>query len=165
MATTNETARSGKTQTFNEALILMGYLRPNAQPATQDELLVALLCSIQRFQLNLNGFMFDAWDWLVALQWMQDHHLFKSNPKRPPFAAFKLWLKAHNVPQLHEQCSVRTLTYANKMIAGARYPWSNTAWTPSIVRRWGVMYRLMNLFWDKLSRHNDMLRKHSSEHA
>lgn len=165
MATTNETARSGKTQTLNEVLKQLGYLQPEAKPATQDELLAALLHCIQRLHVNHYGFMYDAWDWIVALQWMQDNGKFKMNPSRPPYAAFERWLKQNNVPQPHEHCSVRNLTYVNKKIAGARYPWTDVLWEPSIMRRWRAMYVWMNLIWNTLSQHNDVLRKGVSEHA
>lgn len=161
----NETARSGKTQTLNEVLVQLGYLQPETEPATQDELLVELLHCTQRLQVNLYGFMVEPWDWLVALQWMQDNSKFKSNPKRPPFAAFNLWLKSNNVQQPHEQCSVRNLTYVNNKIAGARYPWTEVAWEPNVLRRWRVMYRLMGMIWNALSEHDDMLRNKASKHV
>ena len=160
----NSAQRSGKTQTLNEVLMQLGYLQPDTKPATQDELLVALLYCTQRLQVNLYGFMVEPWDWLVALQWMQDNAQFKSNPKRPPFAAFNLWLKNNKVPQLHEQCSVRNLTYVNKKIAGARYPWTEVMWEPSVLRRWRVMYRLMGMIWNALLEHNEVLRNKALKH-
>jgi len=162
----NETAqRSGKTQTLNEVLMQLGYLQPEAKPATQDELLVALLYCTQRLQVDLYGFMVEPWDWIVALQWMQDNGKFKSKPKRPPFTAFNLWLKNNNVPQLHEQCSVRNLTYVNNKIVGARYPWTNVPWEPNVLRRWRVMYRLMAMIWNALSEHDNMSRNCALKHA
>ena len=101
----------------------------------------------------------------TALQWMQDNSKFKSNPKRPPFAAFNLWLKSNNVQQPHEQCSVRNLTYVNNKIAGARYPWTEVAWEPNVLRRWRVMYRLMGMIWNALSEHDDMSRNKASKHV
>lgn len=84
--------------------------------------------------------VWEDWDWLVVLQCMQDHGLFKSNPKRPPFAAFDQWLQHHNVPQILAHCSVRNLTYINNKIAGARYPWTEVKWEPHILKRWRVTY-------------------------
>lgn len=164
MATTNETARSGKTQTLDEVLKQLGYLQPESKPATQDELLVALLNCTQRITFRLYSFMNQSWDWIVALQWMQDHAQFKTNPKRPPFEEFKRWLTNNNVPQPHKQCSARNLTYINKIIAGARYPWTDVEWETNELRRWQVMYRLMGMIWDALSQHNDVLRNQASRH-
>ena len=84
--------------------------------------------------------VWENWDWLVVLQCMQDHGLFKSNPSRPPFAAFNQWLRHHNVPQYRTRCSVRNLTYINNKIAGARYPWTEVKWEPHILKRWRVTY-------------------------
>ena len=134
-----ETARSGKTETLNEVLIRLGYLQPET-PATQEQVLVAILTRIQRMHTEWYTLMTEHWDWLVVLQCMQDHGFFKSNPTRPPFAAFDQWLRHHNVPQLLAHCSVRNLTYVNKKIAGARYPWTNVQWEPYVLKRWRVTY-------------------------
>ena len=140
MATTNETARSGKTQTLNEVLMQMGYLQPKAEHATQDDYLVAILTCIQRMPMPNFTLMVEHWDWLVVLQCLQDHGMFKSNPTRPPFAAFEHWLKTHEVAQPIAHCSVRNLTYVNKKIAGARYPWTNVKWEPNVLKRWRILY-------------------------
>ena len=153
MATTNETARGGKTQTLTELLEQMGFSPSKLQSATQDQKLVALLTSVQRISVNLYGFMDESWDWLVALQWMQDHGMFKNNPKRPSFAAFKNWLHENNVPQRKEKCSLRSLTHVNQKIAGARFPWKGVMWEPNVLPRWRVMYRLMDRIWLTLSEH------------
>lgn len=84
------------------------------------------------------------WDWLVVLQCMQDHHLFKENPKRPPFTAFEQWLEQNKVPQLLAHCSERNLRYVNKKIRGARYPWKDVAWEPHVLKRWRVLYRTLD---------------------
>jgi hypothetical protein len=131
----------------------LGYRKSDFQLATQDEILVALLSSVQRTRVGNYEFMCESWDWLVALQWMQDHGMFKSNPKRPPFAAFKNWLHDNKVQQLKEQCSTRSLTHVNTKIAGARYPWESLLWEPNVLPRWRVMYRLMNRIWLTLSDH------------
>ena len=88
--------------------------------ATQDEQLVAILTRIQRMHTEWYTLMTEHWDWLVVLQCMQDHGFFKSNPARPPFAAFDQWLRHHDVPQYLAHCSVRNLTYVNNKIAGAQ---------------------------------------------
>ena len=155
----NETARSGKTQTLDEVLGQLGYLQPETESATQDQLLVVLLECVQRITVGERyGFMYESWDWLVALQWMQDKGMFKTNPQRPPFAAFTRWLHQHDVPQLHQQCTPHSLRHANEMIAGVRYPWTEVEWEPNVIKRWHAMYRLMNSVWKTLSRHNDMSR-------
>ena len=106
----------------------------------KTESLTDVLARIQGMHTEYYTLMSEHWDWLVVLQCMQDHGLFKSNKKRPPFAAFEQWLSQQHVPQHIAHCSVRNLTYANKMIAGARYPWTNVAWEPHVLKRWRVTY-------------------------
>lgn len=113
----NETARSGKTESLTE-----------------------VLTRIQGMHTEYYTLMSEHWDWLVVLQCLQDHNLFKHNPKRPPFAAFEQWLRKQNIPQYIAHCSVRNLTYANNKIAGARYPWTNVAWEPHVLKRWRITY-------------------------
>ena len=134
----NDTARSGKTETLSEVLTRRGYLKP--EHATQDDYLVAILTRIQRMLTPDYVLVTEDWDWIVVLQCMQDRGMFKSNPVRPPLAAFNLWLKTHEVPQLLAHCSVRNLTYVNNKIAGARYPWTNVQWEPFVLKRWRVLY-------------------------
>ena len=88
--------------------------------------------------------VWEDWDWIVVLQCMQEHHLFRANPKRPPLAAFERWLRENNVPQYLSHCSVRNLTYVNNKIAGARYPWTDVVWEPYVLRRWRVLYRTLD---------------------
>ena len=88
--------------------------------------------------------VWEDWDWLVVLQCMQDHHLFKENPKRPPFTAFEQWLEQNKVPQLLAHCSERNMRYVNKKIRGARYPWKDVAWEPHVLKRWRVLYRTLD---------------------
>ena len=134
-----ETARSGKTETLNEVLIRLGYLQPET-PATQEQVLVAILTRLQGMHTEWYTLMTEHWDWLVVLQCMQDHGFFKTNPTRPPFAAFEQWLRHHDVLQLRAHCSVRNLTYVNNKIAGARYPWTDVTWEPYVIERWRVTY-------------------------
>ena len=131
-------ARSGKTETLNEVLIRLGYLQP--ETPTQEQILVAILACIQSIHTEWYTLMSEHWDWLVVLQCMQDHGLFKSNPQRPPFAAFEQWLRQQQVPQRIAHYSVRNLTYANNKIAGARYPWTNVQWEPHVLKRWRITY-------------------------
>ena len=88
--------------------------------------------------------VWEDWDWLVVLQCMQDHGLFQSNPKRPPFTAFEQWLEQNQVPQLLAHCSERNMRYVNKKIRGARYPWKDVTWEPHILKRWRVLYRTLD---------------------
>ena len=133
-----ETARSGKTETLNEVLIRLGYLQP--EKPTQDQILAAILTRIQAMYVGDIVLMSSNEDWLIVLQCLQDHGFFKSNPKRPPFAAFIQWLEQNNIPQFIAQCSVRNLTYVNNKIAGARHPWKDVTWEPYILKRWRILY-------------------------
>jgi hypothetical protein len=138
-----ETARSGKTETLNEVLIRLGYLQPETL-ATQEQVLVAILTRIQRMHTEWYTLMTEHWDWLVVLQCMQDNNLFKSNPQRPPLSAFVRWMHAQNVPQVLAHCSMRKMSYANNMINGARYPWTDATWEPYVLKRWRVLYRTLS---------------------
>lgn len=114
-------------------------------PSGEEKSLTSILERIQRkYVENRNFLMAEDWDWIVVLQCMQDHHLFKANPKRPPLAAFERWLRENNVPQYLSHCSVRNLTYVNKQIGGARYPWTDVVWEPYVLRRWRVLYRTLD---------------------
>jgi len=134
MTTTNDTARSGKTESLEEVLTRMQRMWVR-----------------DRFYL-----MCEDWDWLVVLQCMQDHRLFKSNPQRPPFAAFSKWLTEHNIPQHLAHCSVRTMSYANNMIDGARYPWTGVEWQPHVLKRWKILYRHLSCRLEKASDNKDI---------
>ena len=143
MADLQDTARSGKAETLAEVLTRMGYLKPEA--ATQDDYLVAILTRIQRMHVPDRYFlMCEHWDWLVVLQCLQDHNLFKSNPKRPPLAAFDKWLHDHDVPQLLAHCSVYEMSLASRRIRNARYPWADVTWEPYVVDRWHMLYRTLS---------------------
>ena len=48
------------------------------------------------------------WDWLVIMQCLQDHGLFKLNPKRPPLKAFEEWVRENKVPQLLTICDAES---------------------------------------------------------
>lgn len=144
MADLQPTAHSGKTETLNEVLIRLGYLNPEMQPYTQEQILVAILSRIQRMHVGLYTLMSEHWDWLVVLQCLQDHNLFKSNPKRPPLAAFDQWLRQQNIPQLLAHCSVYEMSLANRNIRNARYPWANVTWEPYVLQRWRVLYRTLS---------------------
>ena len=116
-------------------------------PETLDHVLERIqhMYILERFIL-----VWEDWDWLVVLQCMQDHHLFKANPKRPPFTAFEQWLERNNVPQLLAHCSERNMRYVNKKIRGARYPWKDVAWEPHVLKRWRVLYRTLDKMFIEL---------------
>jgi len=117
--TQNITARSGKIETLNQVLV-----------------------RIQRMHIPSRNFlMCEDWDWLVVLQCLQDHNLFKSNPKRPPLTAFVVWLRNRNIPQYYAKCSMREMSLANTGIRNARYPWTDVTWEPSVLRRWRWLYQ------------------------
>lgn len=119
----NETARSGKTETLTEVLERIQRMR------------------VKRAILNnACPLIIEDWDWLVVLQCLQDHNLFKSNPKRPPLLSFELWMREHNIPQYATKCTMRSMSRANNHIAGARYPWTDVTWEPHILQRWRKLY-------------------------
>lgn len=143
MATNNETARSGKTETLNEVLIRLGYLKPEQQH-TQEQVLVAILTRIQRMWIRDQYILMgEHWDWLVVLQCLQNNGLFTTHPQRMPLTEFERWIHSHNVPQMLTQCTKRTMSYANNAIHGARYPWDGVDWEPNVLERWRALYRTL----------------------
>ena len=144
MADLQDTARSGKTETLNEVLIRLGYLNPEMQPYTQEQILVAILSRIQRMHVGLYTLMSKHLDWLVVLQCLQDHNLFRSNPQRPPLKKFVAFLKTNPVPQYMAHCTVRTMSYANNNIGGARYPWTDVQWNRNVLERWKKLYETLD---------------------
>ena len=150
----NETARSGKTQALREVLEQLGYLKPDQLPENEEQTLVALLTGIQHIHVGPYTLMSDHADWLVVLQWMQDHHFFKSNPKRPPFREFIQWLQDHQVPQTLAHYDMRAMSYAHNKIGGARYPWTEVQWQPAVLKRWRVLYVRLGNGMKTLSYHN-----------
>lgn len=139
----NETARSGKTETLNEVLVRMGWLQPEKEK-TQEEVLVAILTCIQCQHSKSYILMTEHWDWFVVLQCLQDHGLFKSNPKRPPLGAFVLWLQEHHIPQYKAHASVYEMSLASRRLRSARYPWTGVAWEACVLARWRVLYKQLD---------------------
>ena len=84
------------------------------------------------------------WDWLVVLQCLQDHGLFKSNPKRLPLSAFEAWMQENNVPQFIAKCSVQEMSLASRELKGERYPWSETHWEQDVLVRWRYLYQILD---------------------
>lgn len=82
----------------------------------------------------------EPWDWLVMLQWLQDHGLFKNNPTRPPLKAFERWLHENNMPEIRVKCTTHELSLAHRAINGARYPWTEIKRDPGLINRWRILY-------------------------
>lgn len=114
------------------------------------ETVIDVLTRIQHMRTKSYILVWEDRDWLVVLHCMQDHHLFKENPKRPPFTAFEQWLEQNKVPQLLAHCSERNLRYVNKKIRGVRYPWKDIAWEPHVLKRWRVLYRTLDKMFIEL---------------
>ena len=116
-----------------------------------EEKVFSTLERIQRwYQKDGLFFVTEDRDWLVILQWLQDHELFKTNSERPPFAEFAKWV-SDNVPLYLTDCSRPAMSVAYKALNGARYPWKNTQMNPSILVRWRVMYRILDKLWEDVS--------------
>jgi len=96
--------------------------------------------------------IYEDWDWLAVLQWLQDNGLLKSNPKRPPLKAFERWLRENNVPQRHTHYSAYELSLAHRRIEGARYPWNEVKHDQGMIRRWRCLYKdLTKLFFEEVA--------------
>ena len=147
----NDAAQGVRQETLIEVLIRLGYLKSDSQSATQEQILVAILIRIQHMYVrDQYVLMTEHWDWIVVLQCMQSHNLFKSNPKRPPFAAFEAWLTEHNVQQVLAHCSKRNLTYVNQKIDGKHYPWTDVQWEQPVLRRWRKLYETLDKMFNEL---------------
>ena len=123
----NDTARSGKTETLTEVLERIQRMRVRRAG-------MELACPL----------IFEDWDWLIVLQCLQDHNLFKSNPQRPPLGAFVAWVHQNDIPLYSTNCTMRSMSLANNHINGVRYPWADVQWAPHIVARWRVLYYHLN---------------------
>lgn len=118
---------------------------PNYPDASEMTPLTRTLTRIQICYIPDSTFLVtEDWDWFVVLQCLQDHHLFKSNPKRPPIKAFVQWLNDNGVPQLRTHFNPYQLSLASRQLRDERFPWSNTACNPSILRRWRILYKQLS---------------------
>ena len=100
---------------------------------------------IQRMYIpDYNFLICEDWDWLVVLQCMQAHGLYKSNPKRPPLKDFVEWLRSNSVPQYLAHYSVYEMSLASRNIRGARFPWAGVMWEPHVLKRWRHLYRKLD---------------------
>ncbi len=105
------------------------------------------LCTWGRYYTYL---VWEDWDWLVILQCLQDHNLFRSNPQRPPLKAFQRWVNDNQFPQLLAHCSAESMSYVHRKFNGARYPWNNVKWQPAVLRRWRLLYRHLDKLLNEL---------------
>lgn len=106
------------------------------------EEVIKVLTRVQRMHLKNGMFLVtEDWDWLVVMQCLQDHGLFKSNPKRMPLKAFVEWMEQQHVPQLFTTCSANEMSLACRELDGARYPWTDESWEPYVLIRWRLLYR------------------------
>lgn len=134
MENKKETAYSGKEETLREVLERIQSMRVKRES-------VSLPCPLMQ----------EKWDWLVVLQCMQDHNLFKSNPHRPPFKEFAAWLKENDMPQWRACMDVRSVSYAYTKIQGTRYPWDGVIWQVPVLKRWRMLYKQLSICLDSLS--------------
>lgn len=137
-----------KSLTFKTKINMKAYIFLGNEK--QKERVLQVLTSIQAFGFrNIPRIdpqtwiwlMYEDWDWLAVMQWLQDNGLLKNNPKRPPLKAFEQWLCENNVPQLHTHYSAYKMSLAHRCIEGARYPWKNvTKHDTGLVWRWRYLY-------------------------
>lgn len=114
---------------------------PNYPDASEMTPLTCVLTRIQLCYIPDSIFLVtEDWDWFVVLQCLQDHHFFKSNPKRPPIKAFVQWLNDNGVPQLRTHFDPYQLSIVSRRLHDERFPWNDADWNPSILRRWRVLY-------------------------
>ena len=122
--------------------------------SAKTESLTEVLEHIQRMWVRDRFILMgEDWDWLVVLQCLQDHHLFKTNPQRPPLSEFERWLHAHGVKEELAHCAMRKMSYANNMIGGARYPWTDVTWEPYVLVRWRVLYQTLSRLLYEMDAH------------
>lgn len=107
-----------------------------------------VLTRIQRFYINDEfgsiWLVYEDWDWLAILQWLQDNGLFKNNPTRPPFKAFENWLNENNVPHIRAHYTAYEMSLAHRRIGGARYPWNEVTVDLGMIRRWRILYNQLS---------------------
>ena len=129
--------------------------RDNEQsvPVT-DEQLCEVLERVQRMRkivkTDIKVFLVtEDWDWLVIMQCMQDHGLFKVNPERMPYTDFETWMS--RMPQYLSECSAIKLARAGRTLHYARYPWKGVEWNPHVLVRWRALYQILSRLLDELN--------------
>ena len=119
-----------------------------------DEQLCEVLERLQRMRkivkTDIKVFLVtEDWDWLVIMQCMQDHGLFKVNPERMPYADFETWMS--RMPQYLSECSAIKLARAGRTLHYARYPWKGLEWNPHVLVRWRALYQILSRLLDELN--------------
>ena len=89
------------------------------------------------------------WDWLVIMECLQDHGMFKVNPERMPYAEFETWMQ--QMPQYLSECSAIKLARAGRTLHYARYPWNDVDWNPHVLVRWRALYRILSRQLEELN--------------
>ncbi len=111
------------------------------------EQVLQVLTRIQRFYINHElghlWLVWENWDWLAIMQWLQDNGILKNNPKRPPLKAFEEWLNENNVPHVRCNYTAYELSLAHRRIDGARHPWDEVQVDLGMISRWRVLYRYL----------------------
>lgn len=119
------------------------------------EQVLQVLTRIQRFYIKHDlgqlWLVWENWDWLVIMQWLQDNGLFKNNPMRPPLKAFEEWLNENNVPHVRCKYTAYELSLAHRRIGGARYPWNEVKVDLGMIWRWRVLYRYLTILMQEES--------------
>ena len=89
------------------------------------------------------------WDWLVIMECLQDHGMFKVTPERMPYADFEIWMR--QMPQYLSECSAIKLARAGRTLHYARYPWNDVDWNPHVLVRWRALYRILSRQLEELN--------------
>ena len=89
------------------------------------------------------------WDWLVIMECLQDHGMFKVTPERMPYADFETWMR--QMPQYLSECSAIKLARAGRTLHYARYPWNDVDWNPQVLVRWRALYRILSRQLEELN--------------
>jgi len=119
-----------------------------------DEQLCEVLERLQRMRkivkTDIKVFLVtEDWDWLVIMECLQDHGMFKVNPERMPYAEFETWMQ--QMPQYLSECSAIKLARAGRTLHNARYPWKGVDWNPHVLVRWRALYQILSRLLDELN--------------
>ena len=114
---------------------------------TQTETLRSVLCRIQKMHKTKNDLTIylvcDDSDWLVIMQCLQDHGLFRQS-SRPPLKEFVGWMASAQIPQYLTICEPYYMSMASRELKGARYPWRGVTWNPRMLVRWRALYQILD---------------------
>ena len=128
--------------------------RNKGQREVADEALREVLVWLQRMRkvvkTDIKVFLVtEDWDWLVIMECLQDHGMFKVNPERMPYAEFETWMQ--QMPQYLSECSAIKLARAGRTLHNARYPWKGVDWNPHVLVRWRALYQILSRLLDELN--------------